>query len=164
MKNKPTKRLTITEKRVVVAKDALKQLKAERFVAQIGHYLGMDITQALEEVEDRTCQAQPYLKDAKVCTVCAKGALLLSAIRKFNKATIRDVLNEDMSKPEKLFGEHNLDNMEAAFETWDCFSGSRYGQPVPVKVEQFGHNYDNAHDRLVAILKNVIKNNGTFKP
>jgi len=174
MNTKPKTRLSKAEQRVAVAKDALKQLQYEKYTATKGVYIG-------HELETRVCkwvdgyddaelsnakeQLQPLLiKDKGLCKVCAKGALFLSAVRKFNKATVGDMSDENFKVAENIFGSTNFDLIEAAFEKWDYLRGNSTWNIPSLDAEAFGHKYDNDHDRLVAILKNIIKNNGTFKP
>lgn len=158
MKKQLTKRLTKAEKRVAVAKDALKQLHTEKYLAETGTYIGCNIDDTLGS-DWRPDQAQKELKTMKPCSVCARGALLLSAVRKFNEATVSDVLQTKEWPSADLFGWEQLSLIEAAFELWE----ENGGKPMP-KAFAFGNKFTNDHDRLVAILKNVIKNNGTFKP
>lgn len=156
------------EQRVIIAKDALNQLRAEKFIAQNGVYVGGELSHEL----DMACksdedQARPLLLKTKVrCRVCAKGALFLSTIRKYNKATVADVLCDDFHVAEKIFGDKMFNQIEAAFEQWDHtkspdFEGA--GEPAGAAYT-FGIKYSDDTERLVAILKNIIKNKGTFKP
>lgn len=153
---KPVK-LTKAQMRVAVAKDALKQLATERYIARnmIFASTGFE-TSGLQPNE----QIQPLLRThEEPCKVCARGALWLSSIRKFNHCTVNEFDNASEESSERLFGVVNLRRMEAAFELWE-----NTAQLDTRKERAFGLKYDNAHDRLVAILKNVIKNKGQFKP
>lgn len=174
-KNLP--RLSKAEMRVIVAKDALAQLRHERYVATSGTYIGSELLQRIGGPEEDdfgdTCYRNwdsplqaLLLKDKGECDVCAKGALFLSAVRKFNSATVGDMINDDNFKiAEKIFGIKQFDLIEAAFEGWTCTkmrNGSE-GNPVPDWVLEYEDIFPDPHDRLVAILKNIVKNNGTFK-
>jgi hypothetical protein len=159
------------EQRVIIAKDALAQLKAERFIAQAGVYVGAELFDDLEKRSDFNddAQAKPLLlkKETVPCRVCAKGALFLSAVRKYNKATIDDIACDVMTVAENIFGKKQFDQIEAAFEQWEETKSNNYedsdGIPAP-KAYAFGMKYNDDTERLEAILKNIIKNKGTFKP
>lgn len=147
-------KLTKAQQRVAVAKDALAQLKAEKYKATSGVFIDSGFLNNLC-YSDSTDQAQPVLQNMGTCRLCAKGAIFLSTIRKYNKATVYELTHAHEDVSNDLFGQDNLDRIEAAFECWSHVSW---------KACDFGDKYINDHDRLVAILKNIIKNNGTFKP
>lgn len=183
---KPTKtRLSKAEMRVIVAKDALAQMKAEKYIATNGTYVGSEL---ISRIGIEGGERHPYdgggscyinleeplqpllLKDKGECRVCAKGALFLSAVRKFNSAKVGDVADDDDFKiAVKIFGLKQYDLIEAAFEGWDStkerWDGTEYtGNTSVPAATAFGDQYDGNTERLVAILKNIIKNDGTFKP
>jgi hypothetical protein len=103
------------------------------------------------------------------CGVCAKGALFLSSIRKFNHFSLAESceINDRADESVKeLFGKHNADLIEAVFE--DDFTIAKvnfkdsevdyYSDFLELWVEK----YPNPDNRLEAILKNLIKNRGIF--
>lgn len=160
------KKLTKTQKRVVIAKDALKQLKLGFYEAEnltwveskwlreqklLSSSLIADIIK--EELQPILLKANP------VCQVCARGALLLSMVRKFDNYSSIDLCIGNENEMRNLFGSQQIDKMEAAFELWPQ-NNERY-EP---KANAFGEKFRTPGERLIAILKNVIKNNGTFKP
>jgi len=112
-------------------------------------------------------------KDAPACEVCVRGSLLVSLIRKDNNFTGEDLDNmscgyfDSWSVEDKrlleLFSPEQLSLIEYAFEN---FSADRYINEKDLdKVEDFFVLYEhNNTERLIAILKNIIKNKGTFKP
>ena len=172
MKKKPNNpaRVSKAEQRVVIAKDALNQLKLEKYIAQTGRYTSPNLSRELEEKAngDERQQAKPFLLKTTVsCEVCAKGALFLSAIRKYNNATVNAVMCDNMRVAENIFGKKQFDMIEACFEQWDITvtgGDGTVGDPVPDNVQNFGLAYVKNNHRLQAILKNIIKNKGTFKP
>jgi hypothetical protein len=163
------------EMRVTIAKDALQQLKAEKIIAVSGSYYGTELIDELDKMvvkdddnKKYKVQAQPFLKKrVNPCRVCAKGALFLSAVRKYNKATLDDVMCEDLRVADKIFGSRQFDQIEAAFEQWET-TKNRFGLAADgvdsITACAFGMKYEDERERLEAILKNIIKNNGTFKP
>ncbi|HEX6168261.1 MAG TPA: hypothetical protein VFZ33_01115, partial [Chitinophagaceae bacterium] len=90
MKNTIKKRLTKAQKRMLVLKDALKQIKlkilrpAQEGVCKIPTFSWGE--------EQGNGQAQKLLKSLrrkkKPCTVCARGSLLLATVSRFNDFTL----------------------------------------------------------------------------
>lgn len=75
------RKLPVLEQRKLIAKDALAQLRAEKYVANHAYYITTtEVTfKAGDEVRDVLIKQNP------TCYVCAKGALFLSQIRLANK-------------------------------------------------------------------------------
>jgi hypothetical protein len=145
------KKLTPAQMRVEVAKDVLKQLKAEKYIAQRGTYFVVD-----EWSDNATTYDFTIGKDLKselklkvnTCSVCALGALFCSYVRKFDN--VKSIKYYDLGQDSMhnsplgdLFGHATLDAIEDDFETYE--NGS-----VDEEV-------------LTRIAKNIIKNNGTYK-
>lgn len=146
----------------------------------------------IEDGEDLDAKAE-LLKCTGTCKVCAKGSIFLSQVRKENRVKLVD-LDWDMEDEDNkgtrrvvnLFGGNNLNKIEATFEGWRYIYPDKdengfttytadlsnftwhdhnaiYNQKDQ-KIEDFINKYPNTTDRLVAIIKNCIKNNGIFKP
>jgi hypothetical protein len=191
MKNKKKEILTpIQAKRVAIAKDALNQIKLEKYKVLSGN--GYVVNDKLDKeviklheslvaegkdvakVELRT-HLDKLLGKVKKCEVCAKGALFLSAIRKFNNFSLKDSVNfsfgtefceiDDAASDEtrKIFGKANADLIERYFEKSDPYKDlkDKDGDHVGFK---WSHGYEDDQERLIAILKNIIANKGTFAP
>lgn len=154
MKSK-TKKLTKAEQRVIIAKDALKQLLSKRFIATEGVYVEGKADDKACEFADTDVQYLFLDKKMPPCVVCARGALLVSAIRKYDDVTGDQYVWEPEIASKRYFSLPQLVLMEAAFEEWYYTS---------YKAASFGGQFEESKDRLEAILKNVIKNKGTFKP
>jgi hypothetical protein len=136
------KKLTKVERRIAVVKDAIKQIKLNKYAAKAGEVvspLGELHTLAHEDIP-----AQEVLKNllkrkdgVPICKVCARGALLVSTIHKENDFILSDFNNCDMSygedgmtdkRLEKLFSGRQLALIEQAFEEgnehfWDSTIG-----------------------------------------
>lgn len=141
------------ERRIAVIKDAIKQVKDSKYEVLRQHGY-VSINQNLSG--DSDSQAKPLISGNKLeqggCTVCAKGALLVSHVRKENVLTVSELenCNEDTSKElRNLFGARNLDIIEMYFEGEDGFLGDLV--------------YDDTN-RLLLILENMLKNEGKFVP
>ena len=97
-------------------------------------------------------------------------------VRKENNVLLGDLQDDDIREEvsEKLFNKKNLDLIEAAFEQWTYFDkfdkeyiSIDYGDDtikVVPELVKFCKRYPDKTDRLKAIVKNAIKNEGVFKP
>jgi len=147
--------------RVAVAKDALKQIELEKFIPTCGNYIDDNFENFLGS-RDKDEQVQKALKQFQrknSCSMCARGAILLSTIRKFNDVKNKQFEKNWESKSRSLFGNEQLRKMERVFEDW--ISGFSDFETDKREYE-FVKTYPDSTDRLKAILKNVIKNKGTF--
>lgn len=176
---KPKKELSKKQKqRIAIAKDAIKQLS----VWNVG---GGGYCSFGEKVLPEGKNLKKVLPDLEAgCNVCAKGALFLSFVHKYNKITTDEVRNSwgesridnylILEKLTPLFSQEQLDLIERAFEGYDEIEDEeKYGF---VKVDvgwgecEYGivysyyEVYTDHAQRLEVILKNIIRNNGTFKP
>ncbi len=169
---------TKKERRIAIAKDAIAQIKAGKYESSPG--VLCYFPEEMYELSDR----DPKLSGQKVlktklkatgpCYVCARGALFVSLVRKENKVDLRDLVyakNID-EKLTNLFGRNQWTLMEAYFEGYRLSyqlqntNALKFGlRKYPdLDTEKFYRKYQNAEDRLIAILKNLIKNGGTFNP
>src|SRR5688500_18242673 len=121
------------EKRIVILKDALRHLNAERFKADTGSVMNFHQDPVCTSSELTSNQLQTIIKRRKrQCTVCQRGALLFSMVWRTNNFVVpSDVLSgwlpsfgrQQGQTPAidsfltKLFSEDQLKLMEAAFET-----------------------------------------------
>jgi hypothetical protein len=108
---------------------------------------------------------------------CALGACLLSTTKFKNKLNFGDVdslcSNSDSWKLLRgVFSHSQINMIEYAFEA--SHHGARVGEDYfgdnvkfnydeRVKCISFGRSFYSDSDRIVAIMKNIIKNKGTFK-
>ena len=160
-----TKMTALEKERVAVARDALKNLVPRHVKSGFSYiaYRGARVP-AIDGGE--SCAIARTLQ--KKCDVCLKGALLLAAVARkndfnFETASVRNstslwVLHSGiLDRLAGLWSRQELDEMECAFE---CYPGYRGDD----KANTFGTQFKKDSDRMVAILKNVIKNRGVFKP
>lgn len=166
---------TAAEKRVTLCKDVLKGLKTGKIKATSGRYFEnqYDFIERWDW-ENRLVtpkeQLQPKLlaKDA-VCHVCQKGALFVCDIMRNNKYKVNnesDLDDEEVQsgRLKKWFTGRQLDLMELAFEKFkkgDWISEYDNDEEFD-KARKFATG--NVTARIEAIMKNVIKNKGIFKP
>jgi len=172
-KKKVVKLTALEEKRVAIAKDAILQLKSEAYDARSSHgYVSLDYDSEQQlEAAAQSCELftgknsddmelnkllDRLITPDKPCTVCAKGALLISSIRKYNNFSLQKAIDDNLDsvasdEVRDLFGDENADRIEEYFEGYDG-------------DEKYLDEYPNDSERLIAILQNVVKNKGQFIP
>ena len=166
--------LSSAEQRVLIAKDVLAQVKAEKFIPRRGNYI-KNLT--IKGGQPSGGSVQKHF-DEITCSCCALGACLLSATKFKNKLEFGDIYdmvsrNSSWDLLKGIFSAEQLNMIEYAFEA--SHSGSRVGEDSfgeynkyncneIVKCVDFGKSFPYESDRLIAIMKNIIKNKGTFKP
>jgi hypothetical protein len=142
--NAAYRKATPAQRRVMIAKDALKQLNDGSFYAKHGVYV-----MTSECHIERDEPLQPHLiEHTPECQCCAKGALFLSSVRlnnKFNGSP--DWIGNDEVLKVVEWPLRNLNLIERRFER-------QYSDDEPRKP----------NDRLKGILRNIIRNKGTFVP
>jgi len=164
-KEKPFSRLNAAEKRVAIAQDVLAQLKIGRYVAESGTYVSLvDGDDTKVKANQQFLTKPPQFGASGQCNVCAKGALVCSIVRldkKFNK-TVLQLASDVNLVLRRFFGQENANVMEAAFENWNEFDDADGSDAT----QAFWQKHHDGDDRSVleAIMKNVIKNKGEFKP
>jgi len=153
----PKKKLTRVEKKILICKDVLKHLKANK-IKEKRRNTYLVVPQAItffnknnmDYENPEKISLQNILKETiKKCTVCALGAMLYSHVIRNNKYnvspfdftsnnTLECLPNAPYSSPlTKIFSVNELDNIEARFE------------------------YDK--ESVEEIMKDIIKNNGRVK-
>src|SRR5690348_6793252 len=130
---KKTKLTPIQKKRITILKDALAQVQlgiynveaSTGYVDRMGH-LDLDgkikaVAEAAELFTGKSAKdielrsfIDNLISKKKPCQVCAKGAIFLSSIRKFNNYSLQDAVNCDLDSAAsdeviKLFGKENAD-------------------------------------------------------
>lgn len=147
---------------VAVAKDVLKLMRYLKLRQR--SYLKPDTYGVFDKYIDK--EIQPHIPAiAKKCEVCARGALVLAHAHLYD-ACVGVPDNYDTEKRSfKLFGRQGT-LIEAAFEMDSSFATSRgyYSPETAIKASDFGANYRDKRDRLRAIMKNIVKNKGAFRP
>lgn len=170
----PFNKLSKSAQRVAIARDVLLQLRKKRFHSKLGSYVKIP---NLWEIDDTDRQANECISDGSAtCLVCAKGALFMSHVMKTNHISlneVNDIGEFRIKKRLKMFSKRQLDMIECAFEKRVVEDDDRVLKdydniheqitPLAHSAIKFGRKY-NQLNRLSAIMKNIIKNNGTFKP
>lgn len=174
MRQKAYEKMTVYEKRVAVLKDVLLRLKVGSYVATTGGIMEFARVEDEEFLADTTNgekPAQPFIKSVKFCEVCAKGAMVMSAVRIFNSMSCEELyqcsrpiaVSENPSMA-KLFGRQLLDEMEVLFELRgigaDAFNSEETNTLERFIADAECAYVENPHHRLETICKLLIKNKG----
>lgn len=150
------------QRRKMIARDALKQLQAEKFTAVEGiwaHVFDKD-----DCMPGRHDPLQPVLlKKGTTCECCGAGAIFLSYVRLANNATYGDGDGLYSIQQKTDWPEDNMRLIELAFE-----GGTGLCRPHDTAEQaavDFGFDYNSPTKRLNAILKNIAANKeGLFTP
>jgi hypothetical protein len=173
------KKLTKTEMRVAIAKDVIAQIKAKKYNPTQGTWVD-DENQSYEQwlydnARDCKVDVRDYTNNIKKCNVCALGSLFVSAVNKYNNVygtywslSSGEVFNTNETRNYnpllRYFTIKQIRLIEYTFEGGMgavCFDDDH---PMVNKAYAFYSRYPDSKDRLLAIMKNIVKNNGTFKP
>lgn len=169
------------ELRVAVAKDVLASMR--KYCAAPGTYIDPthDALIAASKVADKGGKEVAQLLKKK-CDVCAIGATFLSLVAIDNKYKFQvgnNLVGESFvytplgyqakDRLRKVFSEEQLCLIESAFETvhFNDFYNLVQDKDLDDKVDRavaFGEKYDDPDKRLRAIMRNIVKNEGTFIP
>lgn len=170
--------MTKPEKRVALAKDVLKLTKQDN-IKFSSKYLKLETVDELID-DDWKKQVSKNKDKIKSCTVCAKGALFVANVFRNNHCTFNQLDNfcGDDKRLQNLFGNLQYDMIETAFEgrvyndesekleiiTVTYHSIIRKITELGKKCIDFTKGCKSSKERLEKIMKNIIKNNGTFIP
>lgn len=176
--NKRFERATAAQKRVIVAEDAIAQVRAGRFHPMTGVYFdpctGKNRNKTSEEAFKSLYKVtlNPDKFEGEQCVGCALGGLFLAkTINKPEKnvATFMDEAYEvgsyDYDTPadplSSIFSADQLDLIEGVFEG---FGGIRDDDNREIVNAWRDGPYRDDTTRFVAIMRNIVKNKGVFKP
>lgn len=188
--NDAFKKATKDEKRVLIAKDVLEQIKANRYIAESGTWLQTDCNNKIDWNRNNGIDANKSIqklfadKTIETCHVCALGGLFMSCTNLNNNTTVSD-FNEDGGFAElgktiyngdklsnglnTIFNNNQLKLIESYFENGEGWFGEHgvVGTRVAASkshIEAFTDKYPHDDDRLIKIMENIVANNGTFVP
>lgn len=169
-----TQRPLSPAKRIAIAKDVIAQIKIGAYIPTQDTYAvigdGKELDDAYEFGADDDCDIRKTWEDINImpnaqnrCKVCADGAIFVSGVKLFNNITF-DQADGAKQCAIRYFGQKQADLIERAFEGWDMagFSDNYSCYDGNSPTVKFYNKYENAKDRMIAIMKNIIKNNGTF--
>ncbi len=182
--------MTPAEKRVAIAKDVLKHLEAKKIKPTSGTYVNPDLSNKTLKNKFsgrmiKDVQLQEVYSNVNSCKVCALGAMFFCAVKVANNLNIQQhwqtsvstkILNREVENTiyykdmgysqsesvfkymKRFFTKHQLDLIETAFERF-CLKSNNTN--VLKAIEMFKPEVS-LHNRMKAIMQNIIKNKGTF--
>ncbi len=186
--NKGFKRASKAEKRVLVAQDAIDWVKRGLINPTPDRYLDMGSVKEEHMPEaflDRDLDAPVQLheqildraQEGVACDACGLGGLLVAFCLRFDDVKYQEDLEctldldeEQMEPLNNIFDGKQLGLIETAFECWGpgsaTFCSTIFGHILPTEARRaanFGNQYDD-EKRFLAIMENIVRNKGTFKP
>ena len=185
MTNEEFNALSDEQKRIEIAKDVIAALKAKKLSAgQMVYVNNTNIDDIIRQ--DGSQQLQPLLIETqKECQVCAKGALFVCDVIRRNEfkvsKSVTSIDSDIILQKLEYFSESQLNLIETAFEgdtkqeeglvELDEEGDAKYDEnfdviyiPVVKQAIKFSKRFTNDTNRMIAIMKNIIENNGEFKP
>lgn len=157
--------------RVAIAKDVLKGLKAMKLITTRGNWVRIPyefgFTSNLHASNEPPEEELAEVLNGKTCEVCALGALFVETVKRCEKlkcdrktscASIE--LISEYLKP--IFSNDQLRMIEIAYE---CGLGQFDPNcSTELRAKEFGQERETNDGRMIAIMENIIKNNGEFIP
>ena len=168
-RNAAFKNATNEERRVMVAKDVIKRIQSRQYRPKTKSFVRIDA--------DNISSMQELILDGFKCEVCALGALACSAASFWNSASAYDVsrIGEQIkrrmraaAKLNKIFSNEELRAIETAFERGKGYfyaNAPSYEQQARVQSSPeaaWGKKIRGDSDRLLAMMRNIVKNKGKF--
>jgi hypothetical protein len=168
-------------KRVIIAKDVLRQLNLGKIIAKTGTYLKSDtISDIIMEIEyyGNSQKGDQQLCDIfsgiDSCKACALGSVFVATVKiadklKFNEIEFDswgDTIHSDSMHEylEDFFSLRQLYMIENAFERKDINTIYQVDEALSKACIAFNKGVKSSRERLERIMENVIRNNGTFIP
>lgn len=141
------------EQRVEIAQDVLKLLKVyddkKLNIKQMTYF-------CTRRNLPTQCQLTSKIATDSECVVCARGALFLASVDRYDKCELSKYNTFNVTdRTRDEWGNKQIDLIEAAFEEW-----YRNGPEAFL----FGQKYKTTRNRLKAICNNIIRNKGVFIP
>jgi hypothetical protein len=173
-KNEAFDRLPKAKQRVMIAKDVIKQLKAKKLIATQGTYIRVkdDIDDLFRDFHGKQNyndnSFQETLKSIPQCKVCAKGAIFACTVMRRNQVKNNQVPGgtDDWGGGNiapllgNIFSPMQLRLIETEFEGHDIEATTFEGEIKPIMNLRLNSN----EDTMIIIMKNIIRNNGRFRP
>lgn len=137
--------------RVEVAKDviALCRSRQRKIKIDTGAYFDTDYDKEASLLRER---GQLTAKRLPPCTVCARGALFVASVDRYDRCELSpgDYLSSLVQdRSEDDWGSKQTKLIESAFEGW--LGGDELLPRAP-------------KERLIAIMENIVANNGEYRP
>lgn len=175
---------TTKQKRILIARDVLEQIKVQKIVPQTGSFIQLPYIYGIKGDDSLR---ETLMRETVSCDCCAVGSLFASCTLFNNEETISsangndigDIMTKGVKSANQLseyFSRKQLILIEVAFETMRrSYSGAakeydRFEGRFPLSQEEiksaelFYSKYEGSESRLCGIMHNIIQNDGLFKP
>ena len=169
-KAKTWEQMTRTERRVAICEDVIAQINlGDMNIMDNTSYLRGPMPKSLKRSATNINLSKKQARDIqKGCDMCARGALMISKIARFNNVTLANLTlyDDDFISVkqrdttivlEEAFCDEELSSIEDAFEVNSLrFYASK-------ECRQFRRDHESPSERFIAICQNII-DHGEFKP
>lgn len=178
-RNKLFKQASPNEKRVLIAKDVINLIKSKKITPTSGEWVFPYYTDYYK-VKNKSFQKTFLAGNVQECECCALGSMMVSCTLFKNKVKVKELDNglldyptiqndrsEDIMGFRGIFSHDQCMLIEIAFEQGDGYFitlESDDPNDINSRAIKFGKKYRSNKSRLLAIMKNIVKNKGTFKP
>jgi hypothetical protein len=156
-RNRRFNKMSPEKKRVTIAKDTIAALKTNKVCATVRVYLGESARSNGDKLSNNVrCQA------------CALGSMFVGLTTRIKDLSVKvDSYRQQVVSPlAEYFSPIQLKVIESAFEGGMHYSDiyNLYGDNYYDKAINYKYSYTDSEERLIAIMENIIKNNGEFIP
>lgn len=188
---------TPAQKRVLLAKDVIAQIRAKLFKVTTGDWVKIPMVDSYQKGTDSDVSLQQALLNRTIptCEVCALGGLMTSCVLYENQVTLGDYRTRALELDgnevglDELFTKEQKRLIELAFEgNGGWFANVAYDDahdrypdeyprnrrsakldatlfsPLECQAISWKHRIPGKTKRLVAIMRNIVRNAGDFKP
>jgi hypothetical protein len=183
-RNKLFKQASPADKRVLIAKDVINLIESKKIIPTSGEWVSPDYSNYNDHDYD-AMQKHSFQKtflegSVKKCECCALGSMMVSCTLFKNKVkmaqlddgamdypTIQNHRSQDFMGFRNIFSHDQCMLIEIAFEQGKGYfftPETEDPNDINSRAIKFGKKYRSNKSRLLAIMKNVVKNKGTFKP
>jgi hypothetical protein len=182
-KNKKFWEKSKEKQRVAIAKDVLEQIKLGFLHPLRDTYLRLNFSSNISNTMYNPPEKLDELfgklsQTSSRCDACGIGACFIGLVNLGDKVYTDEVFEQrsvsDRAKIEdvvmrkklrKIFSREQLSLIECAFERSAYFTDrTRVSVKKRRAAEKYGQQFGNASESLEAIMKNIVKNEGTFVP
>jgi hypothetical protein len=169
------KKQTPAQLRVRIAKEALAAVENKKLKAKSDVWLAQNSNREVASKKDIGKDLQEVLQSKTRCEGCALGGLLYAAVTLYDKYEVTENTLELASSSDNLFEylegffeSNQLMLIEYSYEggAGGTKSDAMYYHPDSEQVElaiKFYEQFPDDRERFVAIMLNIIRNEGTFK-
>lgn len=162
-----------SEQRVYIAKDVLKQLKAEKYKPILKNYV-RDIhfngNHKQLQWDLKYEDVKTHFKKIKYCKVCALGSCLMSITRVKNQLSFDEITDHaqhtsSLKLLHGIFTHLQIYLIEACYEGASYYAEETLGEYHHFDVvKKYVNKFRSKKIRLEKIMKNIIRNTGDFFP